>query len=92
MSTAPIVRMANQIARAFTLHGEAEAVRRTAEHIALFWDPRLRRALDGCLDGSEGQGLSPAAAQAARTIMVGRRVHAATRRRSRWISSPASLM
>ena len=37
--------MADQIARNFAPHGEAEAVAATAEHIRLFWDPRMKAAI-----------------------------------------------
>jgi formate dehydrogenase subunit delta len=37
--------MADQIARNFAARGEAEAVAATAEHIRLFWDPRMRAAI-----------------------------------------------
>lgn len=36
MTTSSIVRMANQIARAFATQGEAEAIAHTAQHIAQF--------------------------------------------------------
>ena len=37
--------MADQIARNFAAQGEAEAAEATAEHIRLFWDPRMKAAL-----------------------------------------------
>lgn len=37
-----VVRMANQIARNFAVHGDERAVAETANHIAMFWDPRMR--------------------------------------------------
>lgn len=37
-----LVYMANQIARNFEAQGQAFAVRATADHIASFWDPRMR--------------------------------------------------
>jgi formate dehydrogenase subunit delta len=37
--------MAEQIARNFAVHGEAEAAAATAEHIRLFWDPRMKAAI-----------------------------------------------
>ena len=40
-----LVRMANQIAANFAAQGEAEAIRATAEHIELFWDPRMKDAI-----------------------------------------------
>lgn len=38
-----VVRMANQIALNFAVHGADEAVAKTAEHITLFWDPRMKQ-------------------------------------------------
>ena len=40
-----ILRMANQIAKAFDAYPHDEAVAETANHIKSFWDPRMRRHL-----------------------------------------------
>jgi formate dehydrogenase subunit delta len=37
--------MADQIARNFAVQGEEEAIVATAEHIRLFWDPRMKAAI-----------------------------------------------
>ena len=37
--------MADQIARNFAPRGEAEAIEATAEHIRMFWDPRMKAAI-----------------------------------------------
>ncbi|MBV1918019.1 MAG: formate dehydrogenase subunit delta [Sphingomonadaceae bacterium] len=37
--------MAQQIARNFAVLGEAEAAAATADHIAKFWDPRMKAQL-----------------------------------------------
>src|SRR3546814_7290130 len=37
-----VVRMANQIARNFAALGDEAAIAQTAEHIVLFWDPRMK--------------------------------------------------
>jgi formate dehydrogenase subunit delta len=37
--------MADQIARNFAAQGEDEAVAATAEHIRLYWDPRMKAAI-----------------------------------------------
>ena len=52
--------MANQIARNFAVQGEAEAASATAQHIADFWDPRMKAAI---LAGNR-RGLDPIAAAA----------------------------
>ena len=38
-----VVRMANQIARNFAVHGDEAAISETAQHIRLFWDPRMKQ-------------------------------------------------
>lgn len=55
-----LVYMANQIARNFAVRGDDAAVAATADHIKLFWDPRMIAAIKGC----ETAQLSPIAAQA----------------------------
>jgi len=37
--------MAEQIARNFAAQGETEAIAATAEHIRLYWDPRMKAAI-----------------------------------------------
>jgi formate dehydrogenase subunit delta len=51
--------MANQIARNFAVMGETQAALATADHIASFWDPRMKAAV-----WAEPQGLSAIAAAA----------------------------
>lgn len=53
-----LVRMANQIAANLTHEPDPAAA--TAEHIQLFWDPRMKRMIFD----HDGAGLSPVAAQA----------------------------
>jgi len=55
--------MANQIARNFEAQGHDAAVRATADHIASFWDPRMRAEAQALLARGEG-ALSPTAAEA----------------------------
>jgi len=40
-----VVRMANQIARNFAAQGEEQAIAETANHIRLFWDPRMKAVI-----------------------------------------------
>lgn len=42
-----LVYMANQIARNFAAIGHDAAAKATADHIAQFWDPRMRAGLAG---------------------------------------------
>jgi formate dehydrogenase subunit delta len=66
-----LVMMANQIAKAFAPQGEERAVRKTAEHIKAFWDPRMRRRIDAHVAGG-GAGLEPYALTALRQLLAGR--------------------
>jgi len=55
-----LVLMANQIAAFFAAQGEARALPQIADHIAKFWDPRMRRDIQAHV-GRGGSGLSPLA-------------------------------
>ncbi|WP_321954689.1 formate dehydrogenase subunit delta [Paraburkholderia bannensis] len=53
MKTDHLIEMANQIGEFFdSLPDREEALTGIAEHIRKFWEPRMRRALLGALDGS----------------------------------------
>lgn len=60
MDPARLIYMAEQIARNFAAQGEAEAVAATAEHIRLFWDPRMKAGIIA----SDRSALSPTLAAA----------------------------
>lgn len=64
---ARLVRMANDIARNLATRGEEEAAVATAEHIALFWDPRMRAQALALLGQGEA-GFSPAARAALKRL------------------------
>lgn len=53
-----LVYMANQIARNFAALGDDVAAKATADHIASFWDPRMKAQIFTYLEGG-GTGLSP---------------------------------
>lgn len=53
-----LVYMANQIARNFAIQGERAAIAATAEHIAAFWDPRMKERIFAC---GSADGLEPVA-------------------------------
>lgn len=55
--------MANQIARNFEALGQEAAAAATAEHIGLFWDPRMRAQIFAQFEAGGG-ALSPVAAAA----------------------------
>jgi formate dehydrogenase subunit delta len=67
MDLAPLVRMANQIARSFQALGEERAVASTANHIKLFWSPPMREGLEK-LRLQENSPLSPIALKAAQQL------------------------
>lgn len=56
---ATLVYMANQIARNFAVMGDTDAALATADHIAHYWDPRMKAAIWG-----DAHGLSPIATAA----------------------------
>ncbi len=66
-STDTLVRMANQIADFFKIQPEAEAVSGTANHIRLFWEPRMRAKMAEHL-AHGGAGLNPIALKACEQV------------------------
>jgi formate dehydrogenase subunit delta len=64
MQASHLVKMANQIADFFRLKPEEQAVAGAADHIAKFWDPRMRAQMSAHL-ANGGEGLSPLALKAA---------------------------
>jgi len=58
MNIHKLVYMANQIGAFFQSQGEAAAVAGVADHLAKFWDPRMRDAICAHVD-SGGEGLQP---------------------------------
>jgi formate dehydrogenase subunit delta len=56
--TEKLVKMANQIARAFEAEGADRAVPQIAAHIASFWDPRMKAGLAAHF-AAGGEGLHP---------------------------------
>ncbi len=62
-----IVRMANQIATFFASYPHDEAVHGVADHIAHFWDPRMRAHLRELIS-TGGHGLSPLAMEAGKAM------------------------
>ena len=45
MDVKPLRYMVDQIARNFAIQGEEAAIVATAEHLQLFWEPRMRAAI-----------------------------------------------
>ena len=58
MDIARLVYMANQIARNLAPQGDDAAIAQTAQHIADYWDPRMKAAIIA----GDRTGLSPLAA------------------------------
>ncbi|MCC7271115.1 MAG: formate dehydrogenase subunit delta [Alphaproteobacteria bacterium] len=68
MSPEKLVHMANQIAAFFAgQHGDAAAA--TADHLAKFWEPRMRRDILAH-EAAGGAGLSAVARDAVRRLHV----------------------
>ena len=59
-----LVYMANQIARNFAAQGTDVAALAVADHIAAFWDPRMKAQIFALLDEAQDAGLEPIAARA----------------------------
>lgn len=57
-----LIRMANQIAAFFAPYSEDEAVAGIADHIAKFWEPRMRKQLFAI--AADAKGLDPLVARA----------------------------
>lgn len=55
--------MADQIARNFATLGPDRAVAATADHIASFWDPRMKQRAFAMLDGARPTWMSDMAAR-----------------------------
>lgn len=53
-----LVYMANQIEKFFKANGHDRAVAAIADHIAKYWEPRMRRHIYAHLDAG-GKGLDP---------------------------------
>ena len=64
MDGAKLRRMADQIAQAFASQGEVKAIAATAEHIRLFWDPRMKAQIVA----DDLAALSPVARAAVETL------------------------
>jgi formate dehydrogenase subunit delta len=66
-SSETLVRMANQIADFFKIQPEADAVAGAANHIRMFWDPRMRAKIAEHL-AHGGEGLNPIALKAVQRV------------------------
>ena len=59
MDAAHLVRMVNRIGDFFVaMPDRSEAMEAIAQHVARFWEPRMRRALYAVVDAG-GEGLQP---------------------------------
>jgi formate dehydrogenase subunit delta len=67
MSLDKLVYMANQIGKFFASQGPEQAVAGTADHIAKFWDPRMRAEIVAHLKAG-GAGLDPVARAAVESL------------------------
>ena len=62
-----LVYMANQIGAFFATQGHDKAVPGIADHIAKFWDPRMRAQIFAHLEHG-GEGLTPLVKEAIETL------------------------
>jgi formate dehydrogenase subunit delta len=60
MDVKTLRHMVDQIARNFAVQGDEKAIAATAEHLRLFWDPRMKAAISA----DDRAMLSPIAAAA----------------------------
>ena len=67
MDPARLIYMANQIARNLSAHGQAKAAAATAQHITLFWEPRMTAQILA----ADRAGLDPAARAAIEQLAHG---------------------
>jgi formate dehydrogenase subunit delta len=67
MSPDRLVYMANQIGKFFAHQGEEKAVAAIADHLAKFWDPRMRAAILEHL-AAGGAGLDPTVLRAVQRL------------------------
>jgi formate dehydrogenase subunit delta len=68
-----LVHMANQIAANFATMGDVDAAAATADHIATFWDRRMKTMIL-----TDASGLSPVAAAAVDLLREGARPQSQT--------------
>ncbi|QUD87164.1 formate dehydrogenase subunit delta [Phenylobacterium montanum] len=67
---AKLVMMANQIATFFASQRHADPVEGVRNHLRLFWEPRMRKAIIAHLQGG-GEGLDPVAKAAVEKLAAG---------------------
>jgi len=72
-----LVHMANQIGKFFTSQGPGIAAAGIAEHIARFWDPRMRSAIFAHLEAG-GAGLDPVVREAIDKLRLAERENSQT--------------
>jgi len=63
-----LVYMANQIGKFFAHQGEAKAVAGIADHLAKFWDPRMRAAIQAHVAAGGSTGLDPLVLRAVESL------------------------
>ncbi|MFZ0559388.1 MAG: formate dehydrogenase subunit delta [Methylovirgula sp.] len=66
-----LVYMANQIGAFFETQGHDKAVPGIADHIAKFWDPRMRAKIFAHVEHG-GEGLNPLVKEAIETLARGK--------------------
>jgi formate dehydrogenase subunit delta len=60
-----LIRMANRMGDFFVaMPDREEALRNLAQHIARFWEPRMRRQIYAMIDGGRAEHMQPIVAEA----------------------------
>lgn len=72
MNVEKLIYMSNQIGAFFQAQGEAAAVAGIADHLAKFWDPRMRDAICAHVDAG-GEGLKPLVLKAVQSLKAAQR-------------------
>ncbi|PKB13391.1 formate dehydrogenase subunit delta [Novosphingobium kunmingense] len=75
MDETKLVRMANDIARNFAAQRHEDAVAAVADHITMFWEPRMKAGLYA----ADRKALLPLAAEAVALLERGAKVPSQTR-------------
>ncbi|MBM3512942.1 MAG: formate dehydrogenase subunit delta [Alphaproteobacteria bacterium] len=68
MQSEKLITMANQIAKFFAHQGGDVATAAVADHLAKFWDPRMRAQIIALVHDGQAAGLDPLAAAAVKSL------------------------
>ena len=69
MAPEKLIHMANQVAKFFAHLGDEKAPAAIADHLAKFWDPRMRADIIGLVARGGAAALDPRALSAVQSLM-----------------------